>query len=505
MVGLGIIDLLRRCYGKASTEIFYCQYIHKHAATHTLHIHAEAEDTPPPQNVKCVRGDLRQILTRNAMDVHLINILMCQAYGEDCSLFCYSLLDCTFDFSSTSRVLLGCRFALLMMFSFMDYLEFLFLLLEQGEHSHENHTKDFVDFTKETHYPDDCLITFYLDDDTSPTLDPELSPPSPHCAEHQSEPTADGEPEPTVTDEPSPERATELSAVLPVFALPYSSPLPLFPVSLICAVDSARVCQSPSVSWLDDPLSQPLTSESQTPPRPINQVAPPWLLALSSPPWPVSPPGPLGSLVPPAPPWSVVDHLPFRNSTPLAAPHPSVPLALSGSSFPSAPPWFSVAPAPPWHSGSPSPPRSPEPSALPWPSRSFLSPWLIGSPSPPWAPLPPAPPPSVSPLESSAYPPLRFHRGLCSSSSSQLSILLWNLHQSPFTIPHPLLCPPPKSLSVPPFVVAPSSFMLISRFAVIPQVPAFSYLYTPQYLPADTAAFVFICCYKDSPLIALED
>lgn len=47
------------------------------------------------------------------------------------------------------------------MFSFMDYLEFLFLLLEQGEHSHENHTKDFVDFTKETHYPDDCLITFY--------------------------------------------------------------------------------------------------------------------------------------------------------------------------------------------------------------------------------------------------------------------------------------------------------------------------------------------------------
>lgn len=45
--------------------------------THTLHIHAEAEeDNPAPQNVKCVRGDLLQIHKLDAMAMHLIRILM---------------------------------------------------------------------------------------------------------------------------------------------------------------------------------------------------------------------------------------------------------------------------------------------------------------------------------------------------------------------------------------------------------------------------------------------
>ncbi|KAI2646237.1 hypothetical protein H4Q32_027552 [Labeo rohita] len=91
------------------------------------------------------------------------------------------------------------------------------------------------------------------------------------------------------------------------------------------------------------------------------------------------PPGPPGSPVPLAPPWSVID----------------VPLT---------PPWSSVTPAPSRPSGSPLVPRSSEPSAPPWSSRYSLSPCLCGCLSPPWVPLPPAPPPSVSPLESSILP-----------------------------------------------------------------------------------------------------
>ncbi len=81
---------------------------------------------------------------------------------------------------------------------------------------------------------------------------------------------------------------------------PSLSCLLLSSLPTICVLDSPRVSQSPSASWLEDPLSSPPASESWTPPRPFDPVAPPWLLAPSSPPWPVSPPAPLGSLVPPA-------------------------------------------------------------------------------------------------------------------------------------------------------------------------------------------------------------
>ncbi len=46
------------------------------------------------------------------------------------------------------------------------------------------------------------------------------------------------------------------------------------------------------------------------------------------------------------------------------------------------------------------------------------------------------------------------HPGLCISSSSWSSGHLLNLLQSPFSIPRPLLCPPPKSPSVTPFFSA---------------------------------------------------
>ncbi len=122
--------------------------------------------------------------------------------------------------------------------------EFLLLLLEQGESALEDHTRDFLDLAYLTHYPDDCLCTFYKVSlnlngprrnfaayvewvlvscnsafinrprwqgfHQPPTPDPEPSQASPCCVEHQPEPTADRAPEPTATDEPSPREATEL-------------------------------------------------------------------------------------------------------------------------------------------------------------------------------------------------------------------------------------------------------------------------------------------------------
>ncbi len=118
----------------------------------------------------------------------------------------------------------------------------LLLMLEQRSLSLEDHTRLFVEIANFTHYPDYCLCTFYknslnnecrarlsrdgprgnfavfvewvlvscgspltmdfADDDTSPTSDPEPSPPSPRAAERQ--------PEPSATDEPSPSGATVL-------------------------------------------------------------------------------------------------------------------------------------------------------------------------------------------------------------------------------------------------------------------------------------------------------
>ncbi|KAI2666774.1 Filamentous hemagglutinin [Labeo rohita] len=177
------------------------------------------------------------------------------------------------------------------------------------------------------------------------------------------------------------------------------------PQPTICAVGLPQVCQSPSVSWLEDPSSSPPASESWTPPRPSDPAAPPRLSAPSSPPSPVGPPAPPGSIFPPAPPWSVVAPPSPQDSTPLAAPRRSVPPALWTSSLPRAQPRSSVAPAPPRTSGSPPPPRSPEPWVPPGPSGSSVSPRTIGSPSPPRALPPPAPPPSVGPMESPAFSP----------------------------------------------------------------------------------------------------
>ncbi|KAL0168653.1 hypothetical protein M9458_036875 [Cirrhinus mrigala] len=250
------------------------------------------------------------------------------------------------------------------------------------------------------------------------------------------------------------------------------------PQPTTCEVGSPRVCQLPSVSWLEDPSAPPPASESRTPPRPSDPAAPPRLSAPSSPPSPVGPPAPPGSLVPPAPPWSVVVPPSPWDSTPPALPHRSIPPAPLGSSLPPAPPQSSVAPAPPRTSGAPPPPQSPEPWAPPWPSGSSVSPWIFGSPSPPRAPPPPAPPPSVGPLESSALPPpwllppsappwayIMAAVWVSTGSSCSGSLLFppWLLPPSspPWTlltlvfVPLPGSCPPPKPPLVPPSLPKP--------------------------------------------------
>ncbi len=107
----------------------------------------------------------------------------------------------------------------------------------------------------------------------------------------------------TIPENPGAHKFPPTLPLLPLPVIPAASaPPPLSPGSpsahpqpTICAVGSPWVCQSPSASWLEDPLSPPPASESQTPPRPFDPSAPPWLLAPSSPPWPVSPPAPPGS------------------------------------------------------------------------------------------------------------------------------------------------------------------------------------------------------------------
>ncbi len=130
---------------------------------------------------------------------------------------------------------------------------------------------------------------------------------------------------------------------------PYAHPQPT-----ICAVGSPRVCQSPSASWLEDPLVS--ASESWTPPRPIDPAAPPWLLAPSSPLWPLSPQSthPSGSTSVCRRP-SVTSGLHSSGCTSSLRLHQAPPSSSS---------WSSVAPAPPRPSESPPPPRLPEPSAL---------------------------------------------------------------------------------------------------------------------------------------------
>ncbi len=60
-------------------------------------------------------------------------------------------------------------------------------------------------------------------------------------------------------------------------ASPSAHPQPSF-----CGLDLLWACQSPASSRSEDPRSPPPTFETQTPPRPVDPAAPPWLLACQS-------------------------------------------------------------------------------------------------------------------------------------------------------------------------------------------------------------------------------
>ncbi len=152
--------------------------------------------------------------------------------------------------------------------------------------------------------------------------------------------------------------------------------------------------------------------------------------------------------------------------------------SLLGPSLRPAPPQSSVAPALLRPSEFPPTPRSPKPPALPWRSRSSTSLRLIGFPSPPCAP--PLPAPSVGPMEPLAlHPPwllppsappwaaIMAVAWVPPGSSKSLRAPPWLLPPFDYCPPaflpalcHPLspsllhsLCPPPKSPSIPHFVV----------------------------------------------------
>ncbi len=75
--------------------------------------------------------------------------------------------------------------------------------------SEDGHRADFAAFVEWILARNGSRFTVCSEDDlASSTLDPEPSPPSPHCAELKPESTVDGET--AVTDEPSPHGATEL-------------------------------------------------------------------------------------------------------------------------------------------------------------------------------------------------------------------------------------------------------------------------------------------------------
>ncbi|KAI2647431.1 Zinc metalloprotease ZmpB [Labeo rohita] len=116
----------------------------------------------------------------------------------------------------------------------------LLILLRQGEHSPEDHTRDYLSLSEHSHFPDSSLCKFYfiglntttkallsgegpqeslpdyiewvlascvsswtvdiIEKDVSPTQDPEPSQPSPRHAEYEPKPTADDEPEPRATE-----------------------------------------------------------------------------------------------------------------------------------------------------------------------------------------------------------------------------------------------------------------------------------------------------------------
>ncbi|KAL0150955.1 hypothetical protein M9458_053742 [Cirrhinus mrigala] len=334
----------------------------------------------------------------------------------------------------------------------MDNPAVLLLLLEQGNRSLVDHTRDFVYLAPLTHYPDSCLCTFYraglniatkaqlsgdgpresiadyiewvlvsyrssltAEDDTSPTQDPEPSQPASRHAEFEPEPTADDEPEPRATE---PKIATEPE--------PYTSDQVREPATATvtgeCNMEQVRAMESPAHCTtaggelennsgdLIDFSTEVLENNSGDLIDFFTEISTCHVIPGLGSPWVCQLPSASGLEDPSSPPPASESRTPPRPSDPAAPPRLSAPSSPSSPIGPPAPLGSLVFPAPPWsvvvppspqdsvplaaprHSVPPAPKDSSLPPAQPPSSVALAPPRTSGSPPTPWSPEPRAPP-----------------------------------------------------------------------------------------------------------------
>ncbi|KAI2648546.1 Collagen alpha-5(VI) chain [Labeo rohita] len=277
------------------------------------------------------------------------------------------------------------------------------IILEQGNRSLEDHTRDFMHLVPHTHYPEgpresiadyiewvlaSCRSSWtvgIVEKDVSPTQDPELSQPSPRHAEYEPEPTADDKPEPRATEqriatEPEPNTSDHVREPAKTT------------VKVECCVEQERAMESPAhcttaggelelnsgdlIDFFTEVLetnSGDLIDFSTDIPTchdlPVGMEFPPTppLLSVWSPLSPDSPsahpqpttcavgsprvcqlPSASGLEDPSSPPPASESRTPPRPSDPAAPPRLSTPSSPSSPIGPPAPPGSLVFPAPPW-------------------------------------------------------------------------------------------------------------------------------------------------------------
>ncbi|XP_073687900.1 uncharacterized protein [Garra rufa] len=339
------------------------------------------------------------------------------------------------------------------------------ILLRQEERSLEDHTREFISLAEHFHFPASSLCIYYhlglnsttkallsgegpqeslpdfiewvlascqsswtvgvVEEDVSPTHDPEPSQPSPRQAELQPEPTADGVPEPRATEPDPSDQVREPASTS---------------VTVDCHVEQERAIESPAhcttaegelgsnsgdlidffsdlaldnscdlidffsepLTCIDFPPTRPRLSESAwsplvPPSRPEFPLVPPSrpefpLVPPSSPEFPLVPPSsPEFPLVPPSRPKS-----PRSAVSPPAHPQPTTCAVGSprDCQLPSAS-RLEDSSAPPPASESWTPPRPFDPAVPPRLSTPSSSPSPINPPAPPGSIVFPAPPWSV--------------------------------------------------------------------------------------------------------------
>ncbi|KAI2647082.1 Obscurin [Labeo rohita] len=399
----------------------------------------------------------------------------------------------------------------------MDNPAVLLLLLEQGNRSLEDHTRDFVYLAPLTHYPDSCLCTFYragLNTTTKVQLSGEG--PRESIADYikwvlyEPEPTADEEPEPRVTE---PEIATEPE--------PYTSDQVREPATATATVEcnreQVRAMESPAhcttaggelennsgdlIDFFSEVLEHNsgdlidfFTELSTCYDQPACLEFPPTLPLL-----------PMSTGLAAGLPVSIgvnaggslisASSLRVQNSASALRPYGSTtalsalaPLSPVG---PPAPPGFLVSPAPPWsvvvppspqdsaplaaprHFVPPAPkdsslpPAQPQSSVAPAPQRTS------GSPPPPWSPEPRAPPwPSGSSVSSRVFGSPSLPRAPL-PAAPPLSVS--PLESS--ALPPPWLLPP----SAPPWVVIMAAVWVSLSFSC-----SGSFRFPPWLLPSSS-------------------